>query len=272
MRILFCIGFTIIFYGVVANTPFDSLHHKIQYRDTSGTYIQIFSKDSITLEELSTMVAFEFSDVTGKKVKYFRTVDAFNIPEVSSFAAGNYSVRDKYCTYKNVEILQGKVNVITFFIPQATLAFKYVDDKNSVVINQAQLTKHFCEENCLSLQNCSEIKMYPPGKYVVEINTTPVSTFSIIMDYSIKYELQIPKPSKFIVNDLYGISSTVLYSIRGDRWVLCQVIDKAYTKDNPLLIQPSRYLLVWKKKGVDYEKKFYIKEGKNIEWSFDEWD
>lgn len=272
MKLFIAVFFGLIFTEVVAEPRIDSLHYNIQYRDTSGTFLQIYAVDSNTGEEIPEMLGYEFVSSNGTRFKYFRVLNALNISEITRFAPDIYSIRDQYYLHKNVDIKRNKINIIKFFIPQAKLIFGYADNKDSAVINRALVTKRLCKENCSFIQNCGQSMMYPPGDYQVIINTIPPSEFNITLDFASTYLLQIPMPCSLLVSNIAGLSSIELYFQKSDEWKLCKAIDTVFIKDNPLLLQPSNYLIVWKKNGKVFEKEIILRKGKTIEFTFEEWD
>ncbi|MBK7689916.1 MAG: hypothetical protein IPJ31_01950 [Bacteroidetes bacterium] len=272
MRLLIAVLFVFGFYNSYADAARDSIHLSVQYRDTIGTYIQIFIKDSVTLEELPNQIAFEFTDSSGKSQKYTRVLNINNFPEISNFVSGNFSIRTQLYIYKNIAIRRNKVNILTILYPRPSLQFKYLNGGQAPVVNQALVSKRYCEENCTLLQNCNTVQIYPAGDYKVEINTIPKSVFFIELFFGDRYEIQIPKPCNFIVSNLTGIDSVKLYYQKQDSWYLCKEIDRVYRNEDALLLQPGPYLLVWKKHDVVYEKKIYVPENRNYYCLFDEWD
>jgi hypothetical protein len=262
MKHFFTVFFVLVFFEVWAEQRIDSLHYNIQYRDTNDTYLQIYVVDSNTGEEIPEMLGYEFVSSKGSIFKYFRVLDVSNISEVTRIAPDTYSIRDKYYLHNNVELKPNKINILRFFIPQAKLFFGYSDDPKSAVLNKAMVTKRFCDANCSIIQNCGQSMMYPPGDYQVIINTIPPSVFEITFDYAANYLLQIPMPCSLMVSNIASLSSIELYSRNGDEWKLCKTIDTVFSAENPLLLQPSIYLLVWKKKDKVFEKEIFITDRK----------
>lgn len=162
---------------------------------------------------------------TGKPVqKFYRTVDASGNPDAQKVTAGTYhlTITGSDKTYlKNVVIDPDKKNRIIVTVPIGSLAFAYSGGTSAgkPVSKYYAVVKRNFEIAPIVKQRCDTMLQYEPGNYHIEINTLPVTVYSVDLFFGVTIVLPIPEPGTLRVNNTNSLGKVQLYYPLGDRFV-----------------------------------------------------
>lgn len=233
---------------------------EIAYRDTNSTYLQIFVQYADIEEMIKDELNIGFTKSEKKSAYTLVTRKAYDHgqPEIINFNPGHYKIKFDNNGPQNVIIQKDKLNIITLKVTKGKLRFAYINDKKTTVENSATI-RNRATYTGITTQKCSEIKEYKAGNYYIEVNTLPPSIFIMDIAYSFTTDINIPKPGKLVIDFPDGVSDVVIYDISGADWKEILHIEKAYTEQNPLLIQPATYIIAWMKNNRRTEKDLIIR-------------
>jgi len=151
---------------------------------------------------------------------------------------------------KNVEITNGKHNVISIPIPQGNILVQQEGVKDNSV--QA-IVREKDQQNILNTQRSNETIRYLTGKYEVETLTLPRRIFTVDVQESKTQSILLPSPG--VVNfNTYAPGYGSLYELAADgtqQWV-CNLND--LKSQFTLTLLPGRYKIVFRVKNTTGSK------------------
>jgi hypothetical protein len=160
---------------------------------------------------------------TGKLVnRFYRTVDANGNPDPQRVAGGTYNLNiegSNSVFVKNIVIKEKTLNKIIIKVLDGSLLFAYSGNKNGKVVDKyyAVVKRNF-EPLPMVKQACDTELMYPPGNYHIEINTLPVTIYSVDLSFGVKVILTIPEPGIIHISNINNLGNVSFYFPHGDKF------------------------------------------------------
>lgn len=208
---------------------------------------------------------------TGKEVKrIYRTVDANGVPDAKEVPPGKYLLaigRDGNYVAKNVIVLEGNNNKITIVVTKGTLTYAYENDLRRPVSEfTAVVRKNFDPGSSPITQPCTQPMDFEPGNYHIEVNTLPITSYNIDLDFGASYRVDVDEPGFVIFSNDKAMGKVSLYYQLGDRFVRFYVIDiTGNVATQKVRLQPGPYEVHYSSNGVSERiKPFQIKRNQTI--------
>lgn len=163
---------------------------------------------------------------TGKLAnRFYRTVDANGNPDPQKAAAGTYDLNiagsDK-TFLKNLVIQDKMKNKVIITVSNGSLHFSYSGiNKDKPVDKYYAIVKRNFDPLPTVQQRCDTDIAYPPGNYHIEINTIPVSIYSIDLSFGTTQQIPIPEPGIIKINNINNLGKVRFFAPHGDKFQLC---------------------------------------------------
>jgi hypothetical protein len=172
------------------------LEFNIETENSNETLVQVFFKgvNGKTYPKSTPRIIVNDAK-TNQKITSFNREMLNGEPVPQKLEAGVYTFilpGFNYLYANKVIIEANKNNRIYIKVQEATLQFSYLGNRNRVMNLQARVVKRFTNES-VTYQKASDKLPYEPGTYYVEVNTMPVSKYSVDLTFGALYELAIPE-------------------------------------------------------------------------------
>lgn len=243
---------------------------EVDYRDTIGTYAQIFLEMADTNIAIKDESVFKLTLKTEKSKdrKIFTIKTNTNFSETFKIEPGLYDVQFAKQTYKNILIKDDSLSMIRFKLYMGNLMIRYLNDSNTIMPNTAKVYKRYSTEDGM-IQPCSMLKKYMPGTYYIEVNTLPVTKFMIELGYCENYEIQLPKPAKVMITIPKDVENMKVYEKNSDELIYVYTFKENHTTANPLCLQPSLYMLEWEYNKQKFSQVIRLHENETRDLNFE---
>lgn len=194
--------------------------------------------------------------VSGKLVKQFwRTVDESGNPDPQVVPPGTYNLLiagRSNMLMRRVTIDANKNNKVVVQVNNGSLRFRYVDANDYPVERpitefEAIVNIRF-EPGPTIRQRCTAELEYPPGTYYIEVNTMPISRFSVDIDFGAITEIHLPQPGYVQFTNTAPKGRIMLFHPLGNKFVRFADVN---VTGNPaaqrLMLKPGAYEVHWVK-------------------------
>lgn len=218
--------------------PYDSTVVQLWLSDTTGTpwvtNYDIYWIDTATREVVR---------------QYPYRIDAQERPILISVPPGSYHVRlgEKGRPFlQHVPVLANRKNIIQANPPLGSLRFRY-EDKPKRLMREYTARVELLHLNMEPRQqSCATEAHYQPGRYLVEVNTVPVSQFNVEIDWGSVTEIQLPESGTLQLQSKETVSSVTLYRSSGNRFVQFEeLILNGKQARRQLQLKPGTYEAHW---------------------------
>lgn len=201
-----------------------------------------------------TKVKIKALDPNSKEVKYIFELNGSCHPDSSTFTIKkgiyNFEADLSHISQKKITIKKNIINDVIFKLDDPFLQFAYMGNHEVPVSNMAIVNRRLSAHKT-TLHQCNEKKQYPPGTYYVELNTLPVSKFSVDLNLGAVYEIQIPQPGVLKINykklrgeaKLQGIAKK-LNSSEANFESFKSIVFKENENEQTYNLQPGPYKIV----------------------------
>lgn len=228
-------------------TPF-----KKEVEDAKETSLAILFTDGHG-KFFSTTPQLQLLDATtGKLVKqFYRTVDESGNPDPQVVPAGTYNllvVGSTNMLMRRVTVEANKKNKLTVTVGNGSLRFEYYDAPGRPVSEFEALVNIRFEPGPTIRQHCTAELEYPPGSYYIEVNTMPITRYSVPIDFGATSVVYLPEPGYVQFTNSEPKGRVSLFAPLGDKFV--RFVDVNVT-GNPasqkLMLKPGKYEAHWVK-------------------------
>ena len=160
--------------------------------------------------------------ITNQEVTAFNRQIENGIPVPQLVQAGTYNFvlpgfNDLYAN--NVKIELNKINKITIKVTEGSLQFRYGGNPSRPISEYSAVVNRRFAAGLTVQQKCTDKLYYEPGTYYVEINTTPVSKFSVDLTFGAVYELQIQESGFLQIKNTTKVGKAVLGQVMNDAFL-----------------------------------------------------
>lgn len=205
-------------------------------------------------------------DTLGKKLveEFFRTIDAEGNPDPQVVVPGTYNLlvgSGRQEIARNVVIEARKKNKVTIKVPNGMLRFRYLDEEHitarPVEEFEAMVNIRFEPRPTMRIR-CSQELELAPGTYYVEVNTIPITRFSVDIDFGAVTQIMLPEPGYAAFS---GKAVEVrLYAPLGNKFVRFMDVQAGEGQEK-LRLKPGNYEAHWRS-GKNMEERvthFHVK-------------
>lgn len=197
--------------------------------------------------------------------KFERNVDVYGKPRPEKeIPPGTYNLtitgKDGYMA-PNIEVRAGENNKYELIVNDGSLGFTYNSNPDRPVKEFSARVGMAFKRGAINQQLCSEIVSYPPGNYHIDINTNPITTRNVDLDFGVTVFLNIEEPGGIEVYNPSGYEQVQFYYQLGDQYQIFKPMNvTGNAAQQEFLIQPGRYKVAYIKNPRVPEPKPRIKE------------
>jgi hypothetical protein len=104
-------------------------------------------------------------------------------------------------------------------VTEGSLQFRYGGNPSRPISEYSAVVNRRFAAGLTVQQKCTDKLYYEPGTYYVEINTTPVSKFSVDLTFGAVYELQIQESGFLQIKNTTKVGKAVLGQVMNDAFL-----------------------------------------------------
>lgn len=189
---------------------------------------------------------------TGATVKkFYRTVDPAGAPDAQLLQPGTYNILvagRSNLVAKNVELAPNEKKKVYIKVAKSTIRFRYEpNSKRPVTEFEALLSKLFQPGPAIR-QRCTAELEYEAGNYRIEINTQPVTRYSLEIEFNTSYDVTIPEPGFVQFTNRNAVGRVSLFRPMNDAFVrFLGTTVNGNPDEQKIQLQPGSYEAHWVK-------------------------
>lgn len=181
--------------------------------------------------------------------KFYRTVDFTGAPDAQLLPPGTYNIlvagRSNLIA-KNVMLGPNEKKKVYIKVSKSTIRFRYEGNpKRPVSEFEAQLGKLF-QPGPVIRQRCTAELEYEPASYRIEINTIPVTRFSLDVEFNTSYDVTISEPGFVQFTNTSPVGKVGLFRPVNDaflRFLNINIVGRL--EEQKMQLQPGTYEAHW---------------------------
>lgn len=214
------------------------------------------------------IASIQIVDAKGSVYKRDLSLDSSGTLHALSITPGVYHVKvewPKPLPAQTIEVKEGEDNRLNLMVPKGELRFEYYEEPGRLVTEYESLVNIRFEPGPTVRQPCSIAMKYPPGNYYVEVNTNPITRYSVPIDYYSTSVIYVPTPGQLKITNKKPIGIVELHSWLGGKFVRFYDTRVDGIKPNEdISLKPGSYQAHWidKKSNVEKKRMFHIESKK----------
>lgn len=189
---------------------------------------------------------------TGATIKkFYRTVDPSGAPDAQLLQPGTYNILvagRSNLVAKNITVAPNEKKKVYIKVTRSTIRFRYEpNSKRPVNEFEALLSKLFQPGPAIR-QRCTAELEYEPGNYRIEINTQPVTRYSLEIEFNTSYDVTIPEPGFVQFTNRNAVGKVSLFRPINDAFArFLGTTVNGNPDEQKIQLQPGSYEAHWVK-------------------------
>lgn len=243
-----------------------AMEYSVSREEASETELTIFfTNGKGKYYETAPEIVLRDTKTSEPVYKFNRNVDVYGKPRPEKgLPAGTYNLtitgKDGFMA-SNIEVRPGENNKYELIVTSGSLGFTYITNPDRPVKEYSARVGQAFRRSGVNRQLCSELVMYEPGNYHIDINTNPITTRNVDLDFGVTVYVGIEEPGGIEVYNPNGYQKVQFYYQHGDQYEIFK--PRNVTGSNAkqeFLIQPGRYKVAYIKDPLVPNPKPKIKE------------
>jgi hypothetical protein len=238
--------------STATNTPVaknEEPEYKIESVASNETKIQVYFTDGMG-KFYKTKPDVVLVDALTKETKktFVRTVSMGEPDPIKLDFDGKFDISilgQKDIVLHNVEIPKNKTTKVYLKVENGTLVFTYSNNRNRPVEFDALVFVRN-KSKAPTPMKCSELKMFEPGDYHIEIDVLPKYAVTTEISFGATTEIQIPQLGQVNFLNMEQLGEVRLYAERGDHFEYFHtiIVDGNMPKQK-IQLRPGLYQASW---------------------------